>query len=305
MNILITGGSGFVGTYLTRQFLRHGYQVTAIGSRRSVDMPLSDDFSYVSADTTTDGPWQGEVAKADVIINLTGKSIFGRWNDAFKKQLYDSRILSTRHIVNALPEKSAQLLISASAIGYYGDCADRTITEETSAGDDFLARLSVEWENSALNAKTKGARVVIPRLGIVLGKNGGAVAQMVPTFKKYLGGPIGHGRQWFSWIHMEDLGSAMDFIITHREITGPVNLSAPGPVRNRDFVKALGHVLKRPASIPAPTFMLRLALGEFADTLLISQKMLPQALQKAGFVFQYPEVAKALDNLLRTDLAET
>ncbi|MBN1472832.1 MAG: TIGR01777 family oxidoreductase, partial [Syntrophaceae bacterium] len=189
-------------------------------------------------------------------------------------------------------------LFSTSAVGYYGFHQDEDLTENSAAGNDFLARLAHDWEQEALRAKEKGARIVITRFGIVLGKNGGALGQMIPLFKFFLGGPLGSGRQWFSWVHMQDLSEAFGFLLQHPEINGAVNLCSPQPVRNADLGKAIGRVLHRPSSMPAPGFMIKLILGEFGSVLLEGQRVIPRRLLDAGFKFKYADIEKALQNII-------
>jgi uncharacterized protein (TIGR01777 family) len=186
------------------------------------------------------------------------------------------------------------VLVSASGVGYYGSRGDDLLTEDAPAGNDFLARLSVDWEGEALAAASKGARVVLARLGVVLGKGGGAMSKMIPAFKFFVGGPIGSGRQWFPWIHLQDLSAAMLFLLEHPEISGPVNLCAPDPVTNRDLAGALGRALNRPAFMPAPAFMVRMALGEFAAVLLGSQRAVPKKLLQHHFGFRHPDIQSAV-----------
>jgi hypothetical protein len=190
-------------------------------------------------------------------------------------------------------------LFSASAVGYYGFHGDEEIDEASAQGQDFLARLAVEWEGEAIKAEEKGARVVITRFGIVLGEKGGALGQMVPLFKKFIGGPIGSGKQWFSWVHIKDLAEAFVFLMKHPKISGPVNLCSPHPVQNRDLANALGSVLHRPSFMPAPGFMIKLVLGEFGSVILEGQRVIPRQLLKHGFAFQYPEITRALQDILR------
>jgi uncharacterized protein (TIGR01777 family) len=212
-----------------------------------------------------------------------------------KTEIRESRILTTRHVVQGLPSGKPVVLISASGVGFYGNRGDDVLTEDAPAGNDFLAGLSKDWERAALAAAEKGARVVLTRLGVVLGKGGGAMAKMIPAFKFFVGGPIGSGRQWFPWIHMEDLSAAMLFLIDRPEISGPVNLCAPEPVTNRDLAGALGRALNRPAVMPAPAFMVRMALGEFADVLLGSQRAVPQKLLQHHFDFRHPDIRSAVN----------
>jgi len=232
------------------------------------------------------------------VINLAGTSIFTRWSKKTKQLIRDSRILTTRNVVEAIPAGKETLLCSTSAIGYYGFRHDEELTEADSPGSDFLARVCIDWEEEAGKAADKGARVVITRFGIVLGKTGGALGQMVPLFKMFVGGPQGSGRQWFSWIHMEDLLNAFAFVLDNTTIRGPVNFCAPNPVRNRDLAKALGQVMSRPSFLKTPSFMLRLVLGEFGSMILKGQRVIPARLLEHGFTFRYPEIAGALAEVL-------
>lgn len=295
MKILITGASGFVGTHLCRHLLERGHQVTGVARHGPPQASWPPGFRFVTSDTTRPGDWQGEIAAADAVVNLAGRSIFGRWTHAVKAEIRDSRILTTRHIVEGLAgEGCAVVLVSASGVGFYGDGGEEPLTEETGAGNDFLARLSVDWEAEAVRAQERGARVALTRLGVVLGPGGGAMAQMRTAFKSFVGGPIGSGRQWFPWIHLDDLAAAVLFIIETPELSGPINLCAPQPVRNRDLAQAIGKALNRPAFMPTPAFMLRLALGEFAGVLLASQRALPRKLEAHGFRFRHPDIQSAV-----------
>jgi uncharacterized protein (TIGR01777 family) len=239
------------------------------------------------------------VLEHDWIINLAGASIFTRWSAAHKKEIMESRVRTTRNLVTALAAGDRrQLFCSTSAIGYYGPRGEEELTEDSPSDAGFLGEVSRNWEAEALKAQDLGVRVVITRFGIVLGKDGGALGQMVPMFRKFLGGPIGSGLQWFSWIHRQDHARAFKFIQEHGEISGPVNFTAPTPVRNRDLTKALGRVLNRPTFMTAPEFMVRLVMGEFGETLLTGQKVFPQRLLDAGFKFNFPDIDAALEDLL-------
>lgn len=241
----------------------------------------------------------GAVPEHDWLINLAGASIFRRWSEAYKTEVYDSRIRTTRNLVIALAEGDRrQLLCSTSAVGYYGPRGDEVLTEDSPPDAYFLAKLAEDWEAEALKAQELGVRVVITRFGIVLGRGGGALGQMVPMFQRFMGGILGTGTQWFSWIHQADHARAFSFIKAHPEIHGPVNLTAPHPVRNRELTRALGQVLHRPTILPAPAFMMRLVLGEMADALLTGQRVIPQKLMDAGFRFKFPTIAEALKDLL-------
>jgi len=300
MKILITGGTGFVGTQLTSRLIQDGHEVTILSrsAKRSGEVPRG--ISYLQGDPTQKGPWQEAIKNHDGVINLAGASIFAKWTEEYKKAIRESRVSTTRNIVEGIPSHPQKpfTLFSTSAVGYYGFCGDEELTEESPHGEDFLARMAVEWEGEALKAKERGARVVITRFGIVMGEKGGALSQMIPLFKKYIGGPIGSGKQWFSWVHIKDLSEAFAFLLKHPEISGPVNVCAPNPVRNKDLAKALGKVLHRPSFVPAPGFMVKLVLGEFGSVILEGQRVIPKRLLESGFAFQYSDIDKALQGIV-------
>ncbi|MFZ2087009.1 MAG: TIGR01777 family oxidoreductase [Desulfobaccales bacterium] len=299
MNIFLTGGTGFVGTFLSRELLLKGHKITIL--TRKKDPPASPDgrIRFVTGDPKTAGPWMAQVPQHDWIINLAGASISTKWTDEAKKTLYDSRVLTTKNLVAALAQGDRrQLFCSTSAPGYYGPRGEEELTEDSPPGQDFLAKLARDWEAEALKAQDLGVRTVVTRFGVVLGKDGGMLGQLVPIFQKFLGGPVGDGQQWLAWVHQQDLVRAFLFLPEHPELTGPVNFCSPNPVRNRDFAKALGQALGRPAFMPAPAFMMRLVLGEFADVILTGQKAVPKKLLAAGFQFTYPTIDEALQNLL-------
>ncbi len=297
MKILITGGTGFVGSFLSKELIKKGHEVTVIGSchRTSQD---KGGLRAVYADTTKKGQWQEELKAMDIVINLAGASIFNRWTKTYKQQIYDSRILTTRNVVEAMTGNRTQTLISTSAVGYYGSRGDDILTESEPVGCDFLASVGKDWEYEALLAEGKNIRTIVGRFGVVMGKGGGALKQMVTPFKWFLGGHMGSGRQWFSWIHIEDIVNCMLFAIENQEFQGTANFCSPNPVTNHELSKILGDILNKPAILPAPSFGLRLILGEFADTLLSSQRAVPDKLLKSGFVFKYPHLKDALQNLL-------
>jgi uncharacterized protein (TIGR01777 family) len=299
MKVFMTGGTGFVGTYLSRELAQAGHTITILTRRDRPPSPDQPGISFLAGDPTQEGPWMAAVPEHDWIINLAGTSIFGRWTEALKKEMMESRVFSTRNLVTALAEGDLnQLFCSTSAVGFYGPRGEEELTEDSPPDSGFLGELARNWEGEALKAQGLGIRVVITRFGVILGKNGGALGQMVPMFRKFLGGPIGSGLQWFSWMHQQDQVRAFQFIQEHPEIIGPVNFTAPNPVRNQELTKALGRVLSRPTFVTAPEFMIRLIMGEFGDTLLTGQKVFPKRLLDAGFKFNFPDIDAALNDLL-------
>jgi hypothetical protein len=299
MNVFMTGGTGFVGTYLAKRLISEGHKVTILTQPLGSAKTKRGGLAYLDGNPTIKGKWQESVKEHDVIINLAGASIFSRWTPEQKKILRESRIETTRNLVSALPADASKITIfSASAVGYYGFHEDEELIENMAVGNDFLARLAYDWEQEALRAQDKGSRVVITRFGIVLGKNGGALGQMLPLFKYFLGGPLGNGRQWFSWVHMHDLVEAFIFLLQHPEINGAVNLSSPEPVRNVDLGRAIGKILHRPSFMPAPGFMIKLILGEFGSVLLKGQRVIPRRMLDAGFKFKYPNIEEALKSII-------
>ena len=300
MEVFITGGTGFVGSNLVSRLRAHGHSVTVLSRSKAAVDRFGEGTSVVQGDPTQPGSWQESVKGHDCIINLAGTSLFSRWTPERKREIRDSRISTTRNLVDAIEPagERAVTLFSTSAVGYYGFCGDEELTEKSPPGDDFLARIAIEWETEALKAEEKGVRVVVTRFGIILGERGGALSQMISIFRKYLGGPLGSGNQWFSWIHMDDLLGAFSFLMDQREISGPVNLTSPNPIRNRDLAKAIGKALRRPSFLPAPGFMLRLILGEFGSVLLRGQRVIPKKLLDNGYVFLYPEIDGALGSLI-------
>jgi hypothetical protein len=299
MKIFITGGSGFVGRHLSAALLQDGHQITAVGRspnpKSSIEHPS---FTYLAADTTKSGDWQKTVAEHNIVINLAGRSIFTYWTQKAKKQIYDSRILTTRNLADSLAGAVDITFFSTSAVGYYGDRGDDILAENEPPGDDFLSAIGRDWEHEALKAQTDSIRVVLTRFGIVLGRGGGAMASMIPAFKLFLGGRLGSGRQWFPWIHLDDLTAACRFAMNNTNISGPVNFCAPQPVRNLELTKILAAKLNRPVMLPMPAFMMKILLGEFGTTLLCSQRAHPVVLQNAGFHFTYEDIYSALDEIV-------
>ncbi|PIE01075.1 MAG: TIGR01777 family protein [Acidobacteria bacterium] len=293
-HIMITGASGFVGSYLARMLLERGERVTGLGTSSCHPFAKAHDhFTWLSADTSREGAWQDLAAESDAIINLAGRNIFKRWSRTCKKAIYDSRILTTRNLVAGLGENWNGHLLSVSGMGYYGDRGDAVLDETEPGGSDFLAQVCADWEAAALEAKSKGAAVSLMRFGVILGQGGGALDVMGKVFKCFLGGPLGAGRQYFPWMHLADLGAAVAFLMQGK-IGGTFNFCGPKPVRQREFARAMGRALKRPALTPAPACMVRLVMGELGTSLLMGQNATPKALQKEGFTFKYNTVEEAL-----------
>jgi hypothetical protein len=298
---LITGGTGFLGRHIRSRLIQDGHTCTILTRNPRKSEEALPQTSFLKGDPTERGPWQERIPKHDAVINLAGASIFKKWTEEHKQEIRKSRIQTTKNIVEGIPSEKEKpfTLFSTSAVGYYGFCGDETLTERSPSGDDFLSRVTQDWEKEALQAETKGARVVITRFGIVMGENGGALGQMIPVFKKFIGGPIGSGKQWFSWVHMNDLCEVFIFLIKHPELNGPVNVCSPNPVRNKELAQLLGKVLKRPSFLPAPGFLVKAVLGEFGSVLLKGQRVMPEKLLNHGFEFQCKNIEKALLDILR------
>jgi uncharacterized protein (TIGR01777 family) len=300
MKIFMTGGTGFIGRNLIKRLAQQGHEVTVLTRSKKSSLPLPQGALYLEGNPVEKGAWQEKVSGHDGVINLAGASIFKRWTDAYRKDIRDSRVLTTQNLVEALSARKSQnpFLFSTSAIGYYGFHEDEELDETTPPGADFLASLAQEWESTAIKAEGYGVRVVLLRFGIVLGSDGGALKQMIPVFKKYLGSPIGSGRQWFSWIHVLDLANIYSFLLEREDISGPVNCTSPVPVQNREMTKILGEVLGKPTFMPAvPGFVVRAVLGEFGSVLLKGQRVIPKKLLEKGFRFQFTGLKEALKEI--------
>jgi uncharacterized protein (TIGR01777 family) len=301
MKVFITGGLGFVGQKLSEALIKNGHTVTVVERNpRAKPAPLPG-VTVIAADASRPGAWQEALAEHDTIINLAGVSIFSRWTRQKKQDIVNSRLFITRNVVDAIKKRKGKptFLISTSAVGFYGFHGDEKLTETDIPGEDFLAALCREWEAEAMKAEAYGARVAITRFGIVLGTEGGALGILTRLFRFRLGNRLGQGKQWFSWIHQDDLVSVFLFLLKKKNIRGPVNCSAPNPVTNRDLTKALNRVLGTfPLVPPAPGFLLSIVLGEFGDFLLKGQRALPFRLLDSGFVFKFPHIDQALTDIL-------
>ena len=308
MRVFITGGTGLVGSHLVKKLRERGDQVVLLSRRPdAANQFVGSDCTVITGDPTVPGAWMDAVGGCDGVVNLAGEGIFNRrWSQEFKDLIASSRIKSTQNIVAALgktpvadaPGSSARVLVSASAIGYYGPHNDEELTEDALAGNDFLATVSSDWEKAAQTALAHGVRVVLLRTGIVLARQGGALAKMLTPFKLFIGGPIGAGKQWMSWIHIDDEVGLILFALDHAAINGPLNAVAPNPVTNKEFSKALGTALGRPSFLPTPGFALRVMLGESAQIITTGQRVAPTKALAAGYVFKFTHVQAALKDLL-------
>jgi hypothetical protein len=298
MTFLITGATGFIGKKLAHRLLVRGDAVNYLGRERNSQ--LDSRVAYHPWSNLKELPPLNTMPRLDAIVHLAGEPIAQRWTQAAKKRIYTSRVEGTRQLVTAigrLRHKPA-VLVSASAIGYYGDRGDETLIERSAWGNGFLTDVCRDWEREALRAREFGLRVVTPRFATVLGREGGALPKMLPPFRLGLGGKLGDGRQWISWIHIDDLLRLVLFAVENRAVHGALNASSPKPVTNAEFTRTLATALQRPAILPVPKIVLKLALGELAGLLLGSLRVLPQATEQAGFRFERPKLAGALVSLL-------
>ena len=302
MKIFITGGTGFIGSALARRLAGEGHEVRILSRSAPRSGGWPDSIQFVQGDPTQAGAWQERVRDCEGVFNLVGAPVFHRWTPRYKALIRSSRIQSTARVVEAMTSSAGgpRWLISASAVGIYGFHEHETLAEDSAPGSDFLARVCVEWESAANEARAYGIRVIRARFGIVLGREGGALRAMLPAFRMGVGGRLGNGRQWFPWIHGDDVVHALRFLMMSPHAEGPFNLCAPGPVTNREFTRALGTALHRPTLMSAPGFLLRGLGGEFGENLLHGQRAMPVRLQEAGFVFQFPTLIGALRDVLPT-----
>ncbi len=300
MKVFVAGGYGFLGLKIINELLKSGYTVTVAGRRAPENINVRG-VNYIRADLMVPGLWQKDIPDHDVIINLVGINIFQRWNPEIKKAIYDSRILSTRNIVEALKSVKGKkkIFINASAVGIYGDGGEEELYEKSPAGDDFLSEVCRDWEKEALAAADYGARVVMLRFGTVLGGDGGAFIKLKKSFRFFMGGKLGSGKQWFPWIHIDDIAGVIIRIIKNSKMSGVYNCTAPGVVTNGEFTDILAEEVHRPVLIPfVPEFLLKIVFGEFGGYLVRGQKAIPGRLIDEGYKFKYPDIRKAIKSLL-------
>jgi len=298
MKIVVSGSTGLVGSALTPALISQGHTVVPLVRRRPA---LGEKALVWDPERGTIDRAGLERERADVVIHLAGENVFGRWSPAKKQRIRDSRVNGTRLVCDALAglNRPPATLLAASAIGYYGDRGDEEVTEQSAPGEDFLAHVARDWEAATTPATRAGIRVVNLRFGVVLAPTAGALAKMLPAFRLGLGGPVGSGNQYLSWITRDDAIHAIIHVLMTSAVVGPVNITAPTPVTNRDFAKALGKVLGRPAVVTVPAFALRMAFGtEGAAMLQSGQRVQPARLLTSGFRFAYDTVEPALRHLL-------
>ena len=301
MRIVITGGTGLIGRALSEELASGGHEVILLSRDPGLAKALPDGVRAERWDGRNAAGWGPLVSGAGAIVNLAGENLAGgRWTAERKTRIRESRIHAGQAVVEAVTEavEKTGVVIQSSGLGYYGPQGDEIITEETPAGRDFLGQLAVEWEACTEPVETLGVRRAVIRTGPVLSAAGGALPRMISPFRFFLGGPLGTGRQWFPWIHIKDEARAIRFLIENENGAGPFNLNAPEPLTNADFARLLGRVLKRPAKMSTPVFVLRLLFGEMATVLLEGQRAVPQRLLALGFDFRFPEAEPALQDLL-------
>lgn len=305
MKILLTGATGFVGRTIARRLLLAGHQLVLTTrspehAQKSFPLPVS---SFVGWDPNSGPLPSGSLEGVEAVIHLAGESVSERWTEDRKRAIRESRILGTRHLTQSIREEGAsvRVALSASAVGYYGDREDEELLEGSTPGQGFLPQVCVDWENEWFSGLPVSARAAALRIGIVLGRGGGALEKLLPIYRSGGGGPVGNGQQWMSWIHIEDLASQFLFALENPAIRGPVNAVGPAPLRNEDFSKILAKFMKVPSVLGAPAVAVKLLFGEMASIVLASQKVLPRAFEAAGFQFRFSTLGQALEELSVAD----
>ncbi len=297
MRVFITGATGLIGRSLCEALVQEGHAVSAL-SRSAAPRGLPAPVKPVQGDPAVAGPWQEALAACDACVNLAGEPVAaGRWTEARKRAIRESRVRATENVAAVISERGPAALVNGSAIGYYGPRGDELLDESASAGSDFLAGVVRDWEAAAAPARRR-ARVVLLRTGLVLATKGGALERMALPFRFFAGGPIGDGAFWHSWIHLADEVGLIRFALEDSKVEGPLNATAPEPVRNRDFARVLGKVLHRPSFLPAPALALKLAFGEMAGVVVTGQRVVPSKARELGYRFRFERLEPALTDLL-------
>jgi uncharacterized protein len=299
MKVVLTGANGFIGRRLIDRLRAQGHAAHLLLRKPQPGLPAGAPYSLW--DALGNEPPASAFADADAVIHLAGEPVAQRWTEDVKKRIVRSRTVGTERLVQALStlREKPKVLVSASAIGYYGSRGDEVLHEGSTAGGDFLADVAEQWENAAMLAQALGMRVVRVRIGIVLGRDGGALQQMLLPFRLGAGGRLGDGQQWMSWIHVDDIAALLLAAAADSRYDGPVNAVAPNPVRNEEFTQVLARTLRRPALVPVPEWALRLLYGEMSKVVMGSQRVEPRAALANGFTFQHPELGPALRDLLK------
>jgi uncharacterized protein (TIGR01777 family) len=300
MNIIVSGGRGFIGSHLVPALIAGGHSVT-VWSRTPQEEKRPGVGAYYWSAAEAPPPLES-LEGIDAVVHLAGESVAHKWTDEVKKKIHESRVLGTRHLNEALAKLSVKpkVLVCAAATGYYGDRADEELTEESAPGTGFLAGVCQDWEHEADGASALGLRVVKLRTGMVLAHGGGALARLTHAFRTKMGGKLGSGKQWMPWVHMADL-VALYQLALDSEIAGVFNATSPNPVRNEDFTHALGDAMGEPTKVTVPEFALKMLFGEMSEVLLASQRVLPKATEAAGFTFRYPEIADTLRDTVKAE----
>ncbi|MDA2938609.1 TIGR01777 family oxidoreductase [Acidobacteria bacterium AH-259-A15] len=302
MRIAVTGATGLIGSALCQSLIQDNHEVLVLARNPEKARQNLSTAEVITWEATSGPPPEQSMDGLDAVVHLAGEAIAeGRWTAGRKRAIRESRVTGTRNLVQAIlrSKNPPKVLLSGSAIGYYGPRGDQLVEETSSPGKDFLAEICRQWESEAMRATESGVRVVLLRTGLVLSTEGGALPRILPPFRMFVGGPLGSGKQWMSWIHIQDEIEAIRYAVTKDEIEGPINLVEPNPVTNREFSRELGRVLGRPAFFRVPGFALRLLFGEMAESLLLQgQRVLSKKLQQAGYKFRFPQLNGALLDLI-------
>ncbi|MBM2840770.1 MAG: hypothetical protein HW412_1298 [Bacteroidetes bacterium] len=303
MKIIVTGGSGFIGSALIPRLIAEGHEVVLLSRNpTAARLKLDSRVKVESWDGTTSGLWEMHVDGADAVVNFAGEPLDAkRWSRTQKDRIIGSRVGATNALVRAIQnaKKKPSVFISASGVGYYGPVEEGELSEDSPRGSDFLSEVTSQWEKAAHGAEGLGVRTVVLRIAVVLGDNGGALRKLLIPFKLFVGGVLGSGRQWFPWIHRDDLIGVIMFALTNPKVSGTVNVVAPESVTMKEFCKALGRVLHRPSWAPVPSFVLKVMLGEMSDMVLTGQRAVPKGLERLGYKFKFPQLETALRDILQ------